>query len=179
MESLCPGLLRLFSPTPSLDQPSCRINDRLKACFGGMLFGMDSGIIGGVLTMDEFKRFVLDLFIDSCPCSRSTGKYTVLTMLQQVRIGESEQSRRSKSFRQHRVYFTGWMFRWSSCSIPSGRQMGSKASFDHCFCLRYHRSHYAIRSQWISGTYVYWQVSNTRDVNQPIKLMPPTIYYGY
>ncbi|KAL2000978.1 hypothetical protein VTN02DRAFT_2379 [Thermoascus thermophilus] len=26
------------------------------ACFGGMLFGMDSGIIGGVLTMDEFKR---------------------------------------------------------------------------------------------------------------------------
>ncbi|RJE23707.1 MFS quinate transporter [Aspergillus sclerotialis] len=25
------------------------------ACFGGMLFGMDSGIIGGVLTMDPFK----------------------------------------------------------------------------------------------------------------------------
>jgi hypothetical protein len=27
-----------------------------KACCGGMLFGMDSGIIGGVLTMPEFKR---------------------------------------------------------------------------------------------------------------------------
>jgi len=26
------------------------------ACFGGMLFGMDSGIIGGVLTMDTFKN---------------------------------------------------------------------------------------------------------------------------
>jgi hypothetical protein len=27
-----------------------------KACFGGMLFGMDSGIIGGVLTMPGFKK---------------------------------------------------------------------------------------------------------------------------
>lgn len=26
-----------------------------QACFGGMLFGMDSGIIGGVLTLDNFK----------------------------------------------------------------------------------------------------------------------------
>jgi hypothetical protein len=25
------------------------------ACFGGMLFGMDIGIIGGVLTLPEFK----------------------------------------------------------------------------------------------------------------------------
>jgi hypothetical protein len=25
-----------------------------QACFGGMLFGMDSGIIGGVLTMPPF-----------------------------------------------------------------------------------------------------------------------------
>lgn len=28
------------------------------ACFGGMLFGMDSGIIGGVLVMDSFQKFV-------------------------------------------------------------------------------------------------------------------------
>jgi hypothetical protein len=27
----------------------------LKACFGGMLFGFDSGIIGGVLTLPAFK----------------------------------------------------------------------------------------------------------------------------
>lgn len=27
-----------------------------KACFGGMLFGVDSGIIGGVLTMEPFKE---------------------------------------------------------------------------------------------------------------------------
>lgn len=30
-----------------------------QACFGGMLFGMDSGIIGGVLTMEPFKVYVL------------------------------------------------------------------------------------------------------------------------
>lgn len=29
-----------------------------QACFGGMLFGMDSGIIGGVLTMPGFKKLV-------------------------------------------------------------------------------------------------------------------------
>ena len=27
-----------------------------QACFGGMLFGMDSGIIGGVLVMPGFKK---------------------------------------------------------------------------------------------------------------------------
>lgn len=27
------------------------------ACFGGMLFGVDSGIIGGVLTLDSFKEY--------------------------------------------------------------------------------------------------------------------------
>ena len=26
------------------------------ACFGGTLFGMDIGIIGGVITMDQFKE---------------------------------------------------------------------------------------------------------------------------
>ena len=31
----------------------------VQACFGGMLFGMDSGIIGGVLTMEPFKVYVL------------------------------------------------------------------------------------------------------------------------
>ena len=28
------------------------------ACFGGMLFGMDIGIIGGVLTLPAFKTYV-------------------------------------------------------------------------------------------------------------------------
>jgi hypothetical protein len=28
----------------------------LQACFGGMLFGMDIGIIGGVLTLPEFDK---------------------------------------------------------------------------------------------------------------------------
>ncbi|KAK5172042.1 uncharacterized protein LTR77_003679 [Saxophila tyrrhenica] len=28
------------------------------ACFGGMLFGMETGIIGGVLTLDNFKEQV-------------------------------------------------------------------------------------------------------------------------
>ena len=33
------------------------------ACFGGMLFGMDVGIIGGVLTLPEFKVFVDSVYI--------------------------------------------------------------------------------------------------------------------
>ncbi|KAL2421329.1 hypothetical protein ABEF95_002278 [Exophiala dermatitidis] len=28
------------------------------ACFGGTLFGMDIGIIGGVLTLPDFKEYV-------------------------------------------------------------------------------------------------------------------------
>lgn len=30
----------------------------IKACFAGALFGVDAGIIGGVLAMPDFKRFV-------------------------------------------------------------------------------------------------------------------------
>lgn len=30
----------------------------LSACFGGMLFGMDIGTIGGVLTMPAFDEYV-------------------------------------------------------------------------------------------------------------------------
>lgn len=29
----------------------------IQACFGGTLFGMDTGIIGGVLTLPDFKRY--------------------------------------------------------------------------------------------------------------------------
>ncbi|KAJ4507843.1 hypothetical protein HRR78_006847 [Exophiala dermatitidis] len=29
-----------------------------RACFGGTLFGMDIGIIGGVLTLPDFKEYV-------------------------------------------------------------------------------------------------------------------------
>lgn len=35
------------------------MRDDGQACCGGMLFGMDSGIIGGVLTMDPFQKSVL------------------------------------------------------------------------------------------------------------------------
>ncbi len=34
-----------------------------QACFGGMLFGMDSGIIGGVLQLDNFKEQVTALLV--------------------------------------------------------------------------------------------------------------------
>jgi hypothetical protein len=30
------------------------------ACFGGTLFGMDIGIIGGVLTLPDFKKYALN-----------------------------------------------------------------------------------------------------------------------
>lgn len=33
------------------------------ACFGGMLFGMDIGIIGGVLTLPAFKAYVVALIM--------------------------------------------------------------------------------------------------------------------
>lgn len=28
------------------------------ACFGGLIFGIDTGVIGGVLRMDEFREYV-------------------------------------------------------------------------------------------------------------------------
>lgn len=29
------------------------------ACFGGLIFGIDTGVIGGVLRMDEFREYAL------------------------------------------------------------------------------------------------------------------------
>jgi hypothetical protein len=51
MESLCPGLLCQCYGVESLSGLELI---QQQACFGGMLFGMDSGIIGGVLTMPPF-----------------------------------------------------------------------------------------------------------------------------
>jgi len=52
MESVCTRLLGEFPCC-------CSISALLmysQACCGGMLFGMDSGIIGGVLTMPAFEQ---------------------------------------------------------------------------------------------------------------------------
>lgn len=56
MEGLSSGLLGPFNLTRASIFSS--LPEIKQACCGGMLFGMDSGIIGGVLTMDPFKESV-------------------------------------------------------------------------------------------------------------------------
>lgn len=74
-----------------------------------MLFGMDSGIIGGVLTMDTFKRFVS---VYLC-----IGSGSSLTVEQEIRSGKPKQSRRRQSFRQYRFDIAGRMLCGRSNSI--------------------------------------------------------------
>jgi hypothetical protein len=54
MEGLSSGLLGPFNLMRS--SIFSNISEIKQACCGGMLFGMDSGIIGGVLTMDPFQQ---------------------------------------------------------------------------------------------------------------------------
>lgn len=42
----------------SSQESSMSFANKLQACFGGTLFGMETGIISGVLTMTPFKEFV-------------------------------------------------------------------------------------------------------------------------
>jgi hypothetical protein len=56
MEGLSSGLFGPLNLTRSSTISS--LSEIKQACCGGMLFGMDSGIIGGVLTMDPFKQSV-------------------------------------------------------------------------------------------------------------------------
>ncbi|CAK7217260.1 hypothetical protein SCUCBS95973_003087 [Sporothrix curviconia] len=53
------------------------------ACFGGTLFGMDTGIIGGVLTMPDFKReFALAQLQQTDPTAAANLSANLVTVMQ-------------------------------------------------------------------------------------------------
>lgn len=58
---------RVFALAAAVSQINMRRSENpsdevVQACFGGTLFGMDIGIIGGVLTLPDFKEY--DIYSD-------------------------------------------------------------------------------------------------------------------